>query len=83
MRGDIILSLTKESLLVFGELSNKWQDFLGLYSQRPHMLVKHCRRLSNRSQLVISLKKSQSLVASSLKDKQVLTNLSYAIGIPA
>jgi hypothetical protein len=47
------------------------------------MLVKHCRGPSNRSQLVISPKKSRSLVASSLQDEQVSTNPSHVIGIPA
>jgi hypothetical protein len=58
VRGDIIYSLSEESLLVFNELSNKWHVFLGLYSQRPQTLVKHSRGPFNKAQLIVSLKRS-------------------------
>jgi hypothetical protein len=55
--------------LVFSELSEKWPVFLGLYSWRPQTLVKHSRGPSDRAQLMVSLKRSQSLVAySSISD---------------
>ncbi|OBT40733.1 hypothetical protein VE00_09777 [Pseudogymnoascus sp. WSF 3629] len=63
VRGDIIHSLTEESLLVFGELSDKWHGFLGLHSRRPQV-TKHLRGPSDGMQLVISPKKVRSSVAS-------------------
>jgi hypothetical protein len=65
MRGDIIHSLSEESLLVFGELSDKWHIFLGLYSRWPQISVKYSRGLSDGAQLVVSLKRSQSSVVNS------------------
>ena len=65
VRGDIVHSLSEESLLVFGELSDKWHVFLGLHSRRPQTSVKHSRGPSDGAQLVVSLKRSQSSVANS------------------
>jgi hypothetical protein len=65
MRGDIVYSLSEESLLVFGELSNKWHVFLGLYSRRPQTLVKYSRGSSDEGQLVVLLKRSQSSIVNS------------------
>jgi superfamily II DNA or RNA helicase len=62
---------------VFGELSDKWHDFLGLHSQWLQISIKHCHRLSDRAQLVMSLKRSQSL-----QGDQVLTNIPQAIEVP-
>jgi hypothetical protein len=63
VRGDIIYSLTEESLLVFRELSDKWHGFLGLHSRRLQV-TKHLHGPSNGMQLVISPKKVRSSVAS-------------------
>jgi len=81
VRGDIIHSLSEESLLVFSELSDKWHVFLGLYSRRPQTSVKHSRGPSDGAQLVVSLKRSQSSTAyssasnlvSSQDDRQLVT----------
>jgi hypothetical protein len=59
-RGDIVFSLTKESLLVFGERSDKWHNFLGLYSQRPQISIKYCCGPSSGAQLVMNPKRSRS-----------------------
>jgi hypothetical protein len=69
VRSDIVHSLSEESLLVFSELSDKWHVFLSLYSRRPQTSVKHSRGPSDRAQLVVSLKRSQSsVVYSSISD---------------
>ena len=82
VRGDIVRSLTEESLLVFGELSDKWHVFLGLHSRRPQTSVKHSRGPSDGAQLVVSVKRSQSSVGfsstasdvvSSQDDRQLIT----------
>lgn len=65
VRGDIVHNLSEESLLVFGELSNKWRVFLGLYSRRTQASVKHSRRPSDGAHVVMSLKRSQRSVAHS------------------
>ena len=63
VRGDIIHSLTEESLLVFGELSDKLHQFFGLHSRRPQ-ITKHVRGPSDGMQLVLSPKKVRSSAAS-------------------
>ncbi|KAL5346551.1 hypothetical protein ACLOAV_008822 [Pseudogymnoascus australis] len=63
VRGDIIHSLTEESLLVFGELSDKWHRFVGLHSRRLQV-TKHLRGPSDGMQLVICPKKVRSSAAS-------------------
>ena len=58
VRGDIIKSLTDESLQIFGSICSRWHDFLGLDSRQPPVWTKHSRGSSDAAVTETPMKRS-------------------------